>query len=158
MIHWLMRYKKTVFALFEFRIKPAILTTPANFNPVYSVHFQFRKHPHFGQHIKKLKDFTPDTWRYRIGAWRFFYEKVVSMLSSHSFSLPRHFSHFSPLFFLLFTIQGLTPNFDTKFCDTKFWQIFVVLKPKAALHLAIIYYIFNKLSLFFVPLISAIKY
>jgi hypothetical protein len=66
---------------------------------------------HFGQNIKKFKDFTPDTWRYRIGAWRFFNEKVVSMLSSHSFSLPRHFSHFSPLFFLLFTIQGLTPIF-----------------------------------------------
>ena len=35
---------------------------------------QLRQHPHFGPNIKKLKDFTPDTWRYRIGAWRFFYE------------------------------------------------------------------------------------
>ena len=31
-------------------------------------------YPHFGANIKKLKDFTPDTWRYRIGAWRLFYE------------------------------------------------------------------------------------
>jgi mRNA interferase RelE/StbE len=38
------------------------------------VYPQLRKHPHFGPNIKKLKDFTPDTWRYRIGAWRFFYE------------------------------------------------------------------------------------
>ena len=38
------------------------------------VYPQLRQHPHFGPNIKKLKDFTPDTWRYRIGAWRFFYE------------------------------------------------------------------------------------
>jgi mRNA interferase RelE/StbE len=38
------------------------------------VYPQLRNHPHFGPNIKKLKDFTPDTWRYRIGAWRFFYE------------------------------------------------------------------------------------
>jgi len=31
-------------------------------------------YPHFGTNIKKLKDFNPDTRRYRIGAWRFFYE------------------------------------------------------------------------------------
>ena len=30
--------------------------------------------PHFGPHIRKLKNYTPETWRYRIGAWRFFYE------------------------------------------------------------------------------------
>ncbi len=35
------------------------------------VYPQLRKHPHFGPNIKKLKNFTPDTWRYRIGAWRF---------------------------------------------------------------------------------------
>ena len=38
------------------------------------VYPQLRRHPHFGQNIKKLKDFYPETWRYRIGAWRFFYE------------------------------------------------------------------------------------
>ena len=38
------------------------------------VYPQFRQHPHFGTHIRKLKTYTPDTWRYRIGAWRFFYE------------------------------------------------------------------------------------
>ena len=38
------------------------------------VYPQLRHHPHFGPNIKKLKDFHPETWRYRIGAWRFFYE------------------------------------------------------------------------------------
>jgi len=41
------------------------------FNFVYP---QLRQHPHFGPNIKKLKDFTPGTWRYHISAWRFFYE------------------------------------------------------------------------------------
>lgn len=27
-----------------------------------------------GPHIRRLKGFEPPTWRYRIGAWRFFYE------------------------------------------------------------------------------------
>ena len=36
---------------------------------------------------KQLKDFTPETWRYKIGAWRFFYEidedeKIVSLLAA----------------------------------------------------------------------------
>jgi mRNA interferase RelE/StbE len=51
------------------------------------VYPQLRKHPHFGPNIKKLKGFDPDTWRYRIGAWRFFYEieedeKIVLMLAA----------------------------------------------------------------------------
>jgi mRNA interferase RelE/StbE len=51
------------------------------------VYPQLRQHPHFGPHIKKLKNFEPETWRYRIGAWRFFYEideeeKIVSMLAA----------------------------------------------------------------------------
>ena len=38
------------------------------------VYPQLRRHPHFGPNIRKLKGFEPDTWRYRIGSWRFFYE------------------------------------------------------------------------------------
>lgn len=38
------------------------------------VYPQLQTHPHFGPNIKKSKEYTPDTWRYRIGAWRFFYE------------------------------------------------------------------------------------
>ncbi|HET7710474.1 MAG TPA: type II toxin-antitoxin system RelE/ParE family toxin [Thermoanaerobaculia bacterium] len=39
-----------------------------------TVYPQLRIHPHFGPNIRKLKDYHPDTWRYRIGSWRFFYE------------------------------------------------------------------------------------
>ena len=38
------------------------------------VYPQLRTRPHFGPNIKKLKEYAPDTWRFRIGAWRFFYE------------------------------------------------------------------------------------
>jgi mRNA interferase RelE/StbE len=52
------------------------------------VYAQLREHPHFGPNIKKLKGFQPETWRYRIGAWRFFYEideseKTVFMIAAH---------------------------------------------------------------------------
>jgi mRNA interferase RelE/StbE len=51
------------------------------------VYPQLREYPHFGPHIKKLKGFEPETWRYRIGAWRFFYEideeeKIVYLLAA----------------------------------------------------------------------------
>ena len=51
------------------------------------VYPQLREHPRFGTNIKKLKGFDPETWRYRIGAWRFFYEidnnqKIVYMLAA----------------------------------------------------------------------------
>jgi mRNA interferase RelE/StbE len=51
------------------------------------VYPQLREHPHFGPNIRKLKGFEPETWRYRIGAWRFFYEineeeNVVYMLAA----------------------------------------------------------------------------
>jgi len=39
-----------------------------------SVYPQLRDQPHVGPNIKKLKAFTPETWRYRIGSWRFFFE------------------------------------------------------------------------------------
>ena len=48
---------------------------------------QLKQQPYFGKNIKKLKDYTPETWRYRIGAYRFFYEiddhkKTITMLSA----------------------------------------------------------------------------
>jgi mRNA interferase RelE/StbE len=33
-----------------------------------------RQSPYFGPNIKRLKNWQPPTWRYRVGAWRFFYE------------------------------------------------------------------------------------
>lgn len=52
-----------------------------------TVYPQLATHPHFGPHIRKLKSYTPETWRYRVGAWRFFYEiddheRVVSMTTA----------------------------------------------------------------------------
>ncbi len=38
------------------------------------VYPQLRQRPHFGPHIRKLKNWKPETWRYRTGSWRFFYE------------------------------------------------------------------------------------
>jgi mRNA interferase RelE/StbE len=51
------------------------------------VYPQLREQPYFGANIKKLKGFKPETWRYRIGAYRFFYiiddrEKIVFMVSA----------------------------------------------------------------------------
>ncbi len=34
---------------------------------------QLRQEPFFGQNIKKLRGYSPDTWRYRIGKFRLFY-------------------------------------------------------------------------------------
>ena len=33
-----------------------------------------RQTPHSGSNIKRLKNWDPPTWRYRVGDWRFFYE------------------------------------------------------------------------------------
>jgi len=51
------------------------------------VYQQIREHPHYGPNIKKLKGYEPETWRYLIGAWRFFYEiddgeRVVFMVAA----------------------------------------------------------------------------
>jgi mRNA interferase RelE/StbE len=47
---------------------------------------QLREEPHFGSNIKKLVDYKPETWRYRIGKFRLFYlinetEKIIYVLS-----------------------------------------------------------------------------
>jgi len=46
-----------------------------------------RDNPHLGPNIKRLKNWEPPTWRYRVADWRFFYEiderdRVVSMLAA----------------------------------------------------------------------------
>ena len=51
------------------------------------VYPQLRDQPYFGANIKKLKAFKPETWRYRIGSYRFFYiiadkEKIVFMVAA----------------------------------------------------------------------------
>jgi mRNA interferase RelE/StbE len=37
------------------------------------VYPQLRKNPFLGPNVKKLKGYTPDTWRYRIGDFRLFF-------------------------------------------------------------------------------------
>ena len=51
------------------------------------VYPQLKKNPYFGKNIKKLVNYKPDTWRYRIGSYRFFYKvddknKTVFMISA----------------------------------------------------------------------------
>ncbi len=46
-----------------------------------------RENPHYGPNIKRLKNWEPPTWRYRVGDWRFFYEideaeRVVCMTAA----------------------------------------------------------------------------
>ena len=50
------------------------------------VYPQIKAEPFWGNNIKKLRGYTPDTWRYRIGTFRVFYvidqvEKVVFILT-----------------------------------------------------------------------------
>ena len=49
------------------------------------VYPQLKLEPHFGNNIKKLFNYNPETWRYRIGRYRIFYEidndkKIVNIL------------------------------------------------------------------------------
>lgn len=51
------------------------------------VYLQLQLQPYFGRNIKKLKGYRPETWRYRIGVYRFFYEiddsrKIVFMIAA----------------------------------------------------------------------------
>jgi mRNA interferase RelE/StbE len=43
--------------------------------------------PHLGKNVRKLKEYSPETWRYRIGPYRFFYqineeEKIIFMITA----------------------------------------------------------------------------
>jgi mRNA interferase RelE/StbE len=53
------------------------------------VYPQLRQEPHFGANIKKLRGWSPPTWRYRIGPWRIFFEveereKIVFLTALHA--------------------------------------------------------------------------
>ena len=51
--------------------KDKLLIEKKLINQVYP---QLKANPNYGPNIKKLKDWSPDTWRYRIGIYRVFYE------------------------------------------------------------------------------------
>jgi mRNA interferase RelE/StbE len=61
---------------------------PKLVNKLYEyVYPQLCSNPVTGANIKRLKGPHSDTWRYRIGAWRFFYKidekrRVVSMIAA----------------------------------------------------------------------------
>jgi len=53
------------------------------------VYPQLKQQPYSGKNIKKLVNYKPETWRYRIGDWRFFYaidgkKKIVFMIAADS--------------------------------------------------------------------------
>jgi mRNA interferase RelE/StbE len=53
------------------------------------VYPQLKQNPYFGKNIKKLTNYQPETWRYRIASWRFFYEideqnEIVFMIAADS--------------------------------------------------------------------------
>jgi mRNA interferase RelE/StbE len=53
------------------------------------VYPHLRNNPYFGKNIKKLKNYKPETWRYRIGNFRFFYtiddkKHIVFMITADS--------------------------------------------------------------------------
>jgi mRNA interferase RelE/StbE len=46
-----------------------------------------RQTPHSGPNIKRLKNWDPPTWRYRVGDWHFFYEidekqRIIFMIAA----------------------------------------------------------------------------
>ena len=50
------------------------------------VYPQLKEEPHYGNNIKKLVGYIPETWRYRIGKYRVFYvidktQKIIYILS-----------------------------------------------------------------------------
>jgi mRNA interferase RelE/StbE len=50
------------------------------------VYPQLKDEPHFGNNIKKLAGYKPETWRYRIGKYRLFFSiddqsKIVKILT-----------------------------------------------------------------------------
>jgi mRNA interferase RelE/StbE len=65
------------FSVHQERIKNKLL---------HFVYPQLRQNPYFGKNIKKLVNYKPETWRYRVGEYRFFYtihaeEKLVLILT-----------------------------------------------------------------------------
>ena len=50
------------------------------------IYRQIRNNPYYGKNIKKLKAYKPETWRYKLGGLRVFYEiedkeRIISVLT-----------------------------------------------------------------------------
>ncbi len=53
---------------------------------IHYIYPQLSDEPHYGNNIKKLGGYKPETWRYRIGKYRLFYviddaDKIIYILS-----------------------------------------------------------------------------
>ncbi len=50
---------------------------------IHYVYPQLRVNPYYGKNIKKLRNWFPETWRYRIGNYRIFYiiDDVIKVVS-----------------------------------------------------------------------------
>lgn len=51
------------------------------------IYSQLKQNPYYGKNIKKLKNYNPETWRYRLGDYRLFYEideeqKIIFMITA----------------------------------------------------------------------------
>ena len=82
--------KYRIFELDEFR-KTISRLTPSEVQLIRSkledyAYPLLRQEPHFGKNIKRLRDYDPATWRYRIGRYRVFYrvdeEEKIVLISS----------------------------------------------------------------------------
>ena len=54
---------------------------------VEHVYLALKQQPYFGKNIKKLSNYSPPTWRYRVGDFRVFYtvndeSKIISILTT----------------------------------------------------------------------------
>ena len=64
-----------------------IKETDSRYQKIHNyVYPQLRVNPYYGKNIKKLRNWSPETWRYRVGAYRVFYIiddsiKIVSITS-----------------------------------------------------------------------------
>jgi len=50
------------------------------------VYHRLREEPHYGNNIKKLRNYVPEMWRFRIGKYRLFYtidekDKIVLIIT-----------------------------------------------------------------------------
>jgi mRNA interferase RelE/StbE len=51
------------------------------------IYTQLKQNPYYGKNIKKLRNYTPETWRYKIVEYRLFYEideenKTIFMITA----------------------------------------------------------------------------
>ena len=83
-------YEHRIFEIEQFR-EELSLVAPAGHEEIArrlrrSGDPQLREHSHFGRQTRKLRAYASETWRHRIGSWRFFeiddQQRGVSMIAA----------------------------------------------------------------------------